>query len=391
MKSRGLFFVISLLLSASTIILPQDYVTPYFLLHSGYVWNYYNSASPETRVFRIVDELSIDDSIWFGYALPGSDSASYYLRNSNGKIFALNPEDSTKYILFDFESGPQQFWNIPPVADNRNQCQWGAVITFDGWEDSVRTTNRTFYNCPRFVHSQHPCSDFGIIETLFSRDFGLVAFTENSIVGPVEWKLVTDIPDTVEITGTYDYAGNPCLSNPCPPGIVSALHIVNKILILAYHDLWFWDDIVWNNYQPQMGDSVTAKGIITQRTDCFGGNYEQLELIDFTKFTDTGIDNEKFVPAGKFTQVSIYPNPFNITTTINIQLSPGSFPANGSNFIDVRIFDILGSEVSNIYSGNIESNELEFAWNAINMASGCYFIRILIDTKMEIYKLLLQK
>ncbi len=61
-----------------------------------------------------------------------------------------------------------------------------------------------------------------------------------------------------------------------------------------------------------------------------------------------------------------YPNPFNPTTTVKIQL-----PRSGQVTID--IFDILGKRVVSLHEGSLNRGVHHFEWNATDHASGTYF------------------
>jgi len=79
-----------------------------------------------------------------------------------------------------------------------------------------------------------------------------------------------------------------------------------------------------------------------------------------------------------------YPNPFNPTTTI-------SFDIPSRSFVSLKIFDILGREVSTIVSGELEAGSYTRRWNARNMASGVYFYRLTAGSFVETKKLILLK
>jgi len=64
-----------------------------------------------------------------------------------------------------------------------------------------------------------------------------------------------------------------------------------------------------------------------------------------------------------------YPNPFKVSTTIEINL-PERSP------VLLGIYNINGALVEEIYSGVIESGNHEFTWNAHSMKSGLYLIKL---------------
>jgi len=79
-----------------------------------------------------------------------------------------------------------------------------------------------------------------------------------------------------------------------------------------------------------------------------------------------------------------YPNPFNPTTTI-------SFNVPSRSFVSLKVFDMLGREVSTIISGELQAGSYVRQWTAMHMSSGVYFYRLQAGTNSETKKLLLLK
>ncbi|NUN10846.1 MAG: T9SS type A sorting domain-containing protein [Ignavibacteriaceae bacterium] len=100
-------------------------------------------------------------------------------------------------------------------------------------------------------------------------------------------------------------------------------------------------------------------------------------------------DNLNNTPVPLFRVSNSYPNPFNPETKITCFI-----PA-ASN-ITATIYDINGSLVKNIYSGEISAGEHTFIWNGNNSggtkaASGVYFFNISYNDKSYSHKILLVK
>ena len=79
-----------------------------------------------------------------------------------------------------------------------------------------------------------------------------------------------------------------------------------------------------------------------------------------------------------------YPNPFNPSTAISFDLPLRSF-------VSLKVFDILGREVSTIASGEMEAGSYTLQWNAANMSSGVYFYRIQSGSFEAVKKMMLLK
>lgn len=79
-----------------------------------------------------------------------------------------------------------------------------------------------------------------------------------------------------------------------------------------------------------------------------------------------------------------YPNPFNPETTI-------SFSLPSQTFVSLKIFDVLGKELSILISEKLSAGTYSKTWNASGLPSGIYFYRLQAGDFVESKKLVLQK
>ena len=79
-----------------------------------------------------------------------------------------------------------------------------------------------------------------------------------------------------------------------------------------------------------------------------------------------------------------YPNPFNPTTTINYKIP-------SSETVSIRIFDVLGREVTRLVDEQKEAGNHSIEFDASNLTSGIYFYHIKSGGYSETKKLILQK
>jgi hypothetical protein len=96
----------------------------------------------------------------------------------------------------------------------------------------------------------------------------------------------------------------------------------------------------------------------------------------------TGIKEEE----GKINKIDeffikAHPNPFNGLITINIDVEK-------TDYYSLKIFNILGQEVLNLYSGNLKKGNSSFYWNGKNnfgkdVSTGYYLITILNKTNIK--------
>ena len=71
----------------------------------------------------------------------------------------------------------------------------------------------------------------------------------------------------------------------------------------------------------------------------------------------------------RFTLGEFYPNPFGISTSIQLTLP---HPAS----IELTVFDLLGRKVASLAEGFMNQGTHSFAWNGAGLASGAYLVRL---------------
>ncbi|MFH1194392.1 MAG: T9SS type A sorting domain-containing protein [bacterium] len=88
-----------------------------------------------------------------------------------------------------------------------------------------------------------------------------------------------------------------------------------------------------------------------------------------------------------------YPNPFNPTTTIKFSIPSGIETRHGASLqhVTLKIFDILGSEVTMLVNEPKEPGTYEVEFNASQLSSGVYFYRITAGNFIETKKLVFLK
>ena len=79
-----------------------------------------------------------------------------------------------------------------------------------------------------------------------------------------------------------------------------------------------------------------------------------------------------------------YPNPFNPVTVIKFDLPKTSQ-------VSLKIFNILGEEVTTLVSGQLLSGSYQYEWDASGLASGVYLYRIEAEDFVETRKMILMR
>ena len=79
-----------------------------------------------------------------------------------------------------------------------------------------------------------------------------------------------------------------------------------------------------------------------------------------------------------------YPNPFNPETNIKFDIAAKSD-------VKITIYNSLGKEVQNLFSGNLLAGSYSYKWNAANFPSGVYFYKLQTENFSEVRKMSLVK
>lgn len=79
-----------------------------------------------------------------------------------------------------------------------------------------------------------------------------------------------------------------------------------------------------------------------------------------------------------------FPNPFNPTTTIQFSIPE-------SEFVQLKIFDVLGREVATLVNEEMPAGRYSVGWNAAGYPSGTYFYRLSAGNYQKILKLVFLK
>jgi predicted GH43/DUF377 family glycosyl hydrolase len=77
-----------------------------------------------------------------------------------------------------------------------------------------------------------------------------------------------------------------------------------------------------------------------------------------------------------------YPNPFNPTTTIKFQIP-------NSKFTTLKVYNILGKEVSTLVSKKLNPGIYTYTFNGKNLASGIYYYQLVAGDYQEVKKMIL--
>lgn len=148
------------------------------------------------------------------------------------------------------------------------------------------------------------------------------------------------------------------------------------------------------NYLPQVEAYSAVKTLISFKPDSAqsyeavvkvysGSGFKQIELSGEGKNSTVNTVDESTLP-GRFSLSQNYPNPFNPVTIIR-------FSTAERQFISLRVYDVLGSEIATLISDVKNAGNYEISFDAVNIPSGVYFYKLQAGNFVETKKMMLLK
>jgi hypothetical protein len=108
-------------------------------------------------------------------------------------------------------------------------------------------------------------------------------------------------------------------------------------------------------------------------------------IIDVIAGTNGGaVLSANIVLVTEFGLSNAYPNPFNPTTSVKLGI-----PADG--FVSIKIYNLMGQVVATLHEGDLTANSYTFTWDAVNAASGMYFLKAETAGNVDVQKIMLMK
>ena len=142
------------------------------------------------------------------------------------------------------------------------------------------------------------------------------------------------------------------------------------------------DDALVSDYRTTK--NLTTIIIVAPETDFLFSTQDHYVIEEVLAATTNGyIDVEMELPLS-YTISSAYPNPFNPSTTISIDL-------NTEANVSISVYNTMGQLMDVLVNDNLNAGSYPFVWNAQDAPSGLYFIKTNINSNMSTQKILLLK
>lgn len=341
----------------------------------GYSW--YDNDSPEGSEYGWIDITGNGDVVDFGYALDDGNSGPIPLGFS-----------------FEYYSN---------VFDSINVCT-------NGWASFTDYYTIEFGNVG-IPDSEAPNNMLAVFYDDMNLENGgnVYFYTNNSDTAIITWHEVPDwrqegiftfqiilsAPDNIKY---QYYSMGPGRLNECSIGIENSTGTVG--LQVARDEDYMRDELaiafelgdapmlpeLWLDIDPNNGiiepennidvnltfsadelDIGTYEAVLRLITNDPNNGVSDIPIVFNVAYTYVD-DNNPAIP-DKFAINSIYPNPFNAATTIKYNL------AEAGN-VNLEAYNILGQKAAAIFNGYQNAGSYTMQWDATEMSSGIYFVRL---------------
>jgi hypothetical protein len=147
-----------------------------------------------------------------------------------------------------------------------------------------------------------------------------------------------------------------------------------------YSNTTEWVQITDTTIAPPQTRYIRIRLISTRRNGSNNdGYYDALSLI---AAVPVRIQAERRNLIKDFVLLQNYPNPFNPVTTIEFRIP-------NSDLVSIKIYDILGREITTLLEKTLPGGKHQVHWDASNNPSGVYFYQLTAGDYRAIHKMLL--
>lgn len=353
--------------------------TPWLYKFDGIQWQAFDSTnSPVKKIYSSFIKSDKVNNLWI----------------SAGYLNGLLKYDGNNWTTYSTKNTPLTSDCLLPLAFDKNDNLWvgmrfyfffgstGETITAEGGLAKFDGSDWQIYNAE---NSQLPINNVGAI-----------AVDSNNVVWLSTWdKQAMGIDLGGGLTRfdgktwkTYNIYNSPLTSNT-----------IFNITVDKDNNLWLatqsgglvkFDGVSkWQVYnQENSGIAFNAMNVVT--IDDFGNKWIGHNESGISVFNEKGIDltsintqNNNIIPQ-TLTLEQNYPNPFNASTIINYSL-----PVKAK--VVVKIFDMLGKEIAILKNDEEAAGSHSVNFNAVNLSSGIYFIKLYSNGFFIIKKCILLK
>ncbi len=321
------------------------------------------------------------------------------------RIFIKYPDNDTIYLGVDF--------NIPA-----GEVFYSHLHRYPGSFKSLGITTVVFNNDTLRAFEMHSLiasqlkykfvENIGQIAEVDSFGFPYYSINRHNLIGFIVDTFILN-PITLSFSEITILNDRPVNSMPLGiekfftgnyPSLIDSVYIELKVLrsedSLILHtkhksikitETHYFTSILIDTSLIKAGDIVKYRSVMKD-SSIFNTRYfyPDTGYIEFTLLPEVPVSAEDLDIVSEFRLFQNYPNPFNPVTKIKY-----SVPANDTYYrsITLKIYDILGNEISTLVNESKPPGIYEVDFNAGNLPSGVYFYRLQTGSFVETKKMIL--
>ena len=297
-------------------------------------------------------------------------SGSFSLSASGDQILVYIGTDVSPTFLFALNDDGSAVWQADATSSNNSALPPGLTNNVNAI--ALNEIDNAVYNGPIDILPEQFLSSVTNTSNWIGSD--LTRQTMPSGIFPLPVELTSFIANVFDINVLLNWSTATEINN-------FGFEIERKIKDDLNTERWINIGFVTGNgnsnspihYNFIDQDVQSGKYLYRLKQIDFNGIYE------YSKYVEIEIANPD-----KFVLNQNYPNPFNPSTKISYSISERT---NAS----LKIFDLLGSQVVELFNGEIEAGSYDINFNAINLPSGIYFYRLQAGENIETKKMILLK
>ncbi len=130
-------------------------------------------------------------------------------------------------------------------------------------------------------------------------------------------------------------------------------------------------------------DSIAVNQLVSYGDTTYAATNNGLYILTRKAVVRTGVEQVRGVPMS-YALYQNYPNPFNPTTNFRFTIGSGQF-------VSLKIYDVLGREVTTLVNEKLNPGSYNIPWNGGNSSSGVYFYQLQAGSFVETKKMVLMK
>ena len=135
---------------------------------------------------------------------------------------------------------------------------------------------------------------------------------------------------------------------------------------------------------PMGVDTTTDAGTSMTNDNTEWTSYTGNIMFRVSLDSGTVLSNESDLLPSTFNISNAYPNPFNPSTNINVDIP-------NSGLLNINVYNLNGQLVSSLINENVYAGSYSFTWDASALTSGLYFVSVSYDGKIYNQKVTLIK